>query len=167
VVLLRYFNPIGAHPSGRMGEDPEGIPNNLMPYITQVAVGKREQLSIFGNDYPTPDGTCIRDYIHVVDLARGHVAAMEYAMGHTGTEIFNLGTGNGVSVSQLVDAFERVNDLKVPNVFAARRAGDLPAFYANADKAKQVLGWSAEYTIDDMCRDSWNWQKNNPNGYRS
>jgi UDP-glucose 4-epimerase len=167
VVLLRYFNPIGAHPSGRMGEDPEGIPNNLMPYITQVAVGKREQLSIFGNDYPTPDGTCIRDYIHVVDLARGHVAAMEYAMGHTGTEIFNLGTGNGVSVSQLVDAFERVNDLKVPHVFAARRAGDLPAFYANADKAKQVLGWSAEYTIDDMCRDSWNWQKNNPNGYRS
>lgn len=166
VVLLRYFNPIGAHPSGRIGEDPEGIPNNLMPYITQVAAGKRERLSIFGNDYPTPDGTCIRDYIHVVDLAKGHVAAMEYAMGHTGTEIFNLGTGKGVSVTQLVDTFERVNGVKVPHVYVGRRAGDLPAYFANADKAKAVLGWRAELDIADMCRDSWNWQKNNPDGYR-
>lgn len=166
VVLLRYFNPIGAHPSGRIGEDPEGIPNNLMPYITQVAAGKREKLSIFGNDYPTPDGTCIRDYIHVVDLAKGHVAAMEYAMGHTGTEIFNLGTGKGVSVTQLVDTFERVNGVKVPHVYVGRRAGDLPAYFANADKAKAVLGWQAELDIADMCRDSWNWQKNNPDGYR-
>ena len=166
VVLLRYFNPIGAHPSGRIGEDPEGIPNNLMPYITQVAAGKRERLSIFGNDYPTPDGTCIRDYIHVVDLAKGHVAAMEYAMGHTGTEIFNLGTGKGVSVTQLVDTFERVNGVKVPHVYVGRRAGDLPAYFANADKAKAVLGWQAELDIADMCRDSWNWQKNNPDGYR-
>ena len=166
VVLLRYFNPIGAHPSGRIGEDPEGIPNNLMPYITQVAAGKREKLSIFGNDYPTPDGTCIRDYIHVVDLAKGHVAAMEYAMGHTGTEIFNLGTGKGVSVTQLVDTFEQVNGVKVPHVYVGRRAGDLPAYFANADKAKAVLGWQAELDIADMCRDSWNWQKNNPDGYR-
>ena len=165
VVLLRYFNPIGAHPSGRIGEDPEGIPNNLMPYITQVAAGKRDKLSIFGNDYPTPDGTCIRDYIHVVDLAKGHVAAMEYAMGHTGTEIFNLGTGRGVSVTQLVDTFERVNGVKVPHVYVGRRAGDLPAYFANADKAKAVLGWQAELDIDDMCRDSWNWQKHNPDGY--
>ena len=166
VVLLRYFNPIGAHPSGRIGEDPEGIPNNLMPYITQVAAGKRERLNIFGNDYPTPDGTCIRDYIHVVDLAKGHVAAMEYAMGHTGTEIFNLGTGKEVSVTQLVDTFERVNGVKVPHVYVGRRAGDLPAYFANADKAKAVLGWQAELDIADMCRDSWNWQKNNPDGYR-
>lgn len=166
VVLLRYFNPIGAHPSGRMGEDPEGIPNNLMPYVTQVAAGKREKLSIFGNDYPTPDGTCIRDYIHVVDLAKGHVAAMEYAMAHTGTEIFNLGTGKGVSVTQLVETFEEVNHVPVPHVYVDRRAGDLPAYYANADKARQVLGWQAELDIGDMCRDSWNWQKHNPDGYR-
>lgn len=165
VVLLRYFNPIGAHPSGRIGEDPEGIPNNLMPYITQVAAGKRPQLSIFGNDYPTPDGTCIRDYIHVVDLAKGHVAAMEYAMAHTGTEIFNLGTGKGVSVTQLVETFERVNNLKVPHVYVDRRPGDLPAYFANADKARTVLGWQAELDIADMCRDSWNWQKHNPDGY--
>lgn len=166
VVLLRYFNPIGAHPSGRMGEDPEGIPNNLMPYVTQVAAGKREKLSIFGNDYPTPDGTCIRDYIHVVDLAKGHVAAMEYAMAHTGTEIFNLGTGKGVSVTQLVETFEQVNHVPVPHVYVGRRAGDLPAYFANADKARQVLGWQAELDIGDMCRDSWNWQKHNPDGYR-
>ncbi len=166
VVLLRYFNPIGAHESGRIGEDPSGIPNNLMPYVTQVAVGRREKLSIFGNDYPTPDGTCQRDYIHVVDLAIGHVAAMEYAMTHTGVEIFNLGVGNATSVLELVDAFERVNRVPVPHVFAPRRAGDLAAFYANADKARDILGWTAERTIDDMCADSWNWQKNNPNGYR-
>ncbi len=166
VVLLRYFNPIGAHASGRIGEDPEGIPNNLMPYVTQVAAGKRQQLSIFGSDYPTPDGTCIRDYIHVVDLAKGHVAAMEYAMAHTGAEIFNLGTGHGVSVTQLVETFERVNDVPVPHVYVDRRPGDLPAYFANADKARQMLGWQAELDLEDMCRDSWNWQKHNPDGYR-
>ena len=166
VVLLRYFNPIGAHESGRIGEDPRGIPNNLMPYITQVAVGKRERLSIFGNDYPTPDGTCIRDYIHVVDLAKGHVAAMAYAMTHTGTEIFNLGTGRGVSVTELVEAFERVNGIKVPHVYTDRRPGDLAVCYANADKAREVLGWTAQLGVDEMCRNSWNWQKMNPNGYR-
>ena len=167
VVLLRYFNPIGAHESGRMGEDPRGIPNNLMPYITQVAVGKRERLSIFGNDDPTPDGTCIRDYIHVVDLAKGHVAAMEYAMSHTGAEIFNLGTGRGVSVTELVEAFERVNGVKVPHVYTGRRPGDLAVCYANADKARDVLGWTARLGVEDMCRDSWNWQKSNPDGYRT
>ena len=165
VVLLRYFNPIGAHESGRIGENPNGVPNNLMPYITQVAVGRREKLSIFGQDYPTPDGTCIRDYIHVVDLAKGHVAAMEYAMHHTGTEIFNLGTGKGVSVTELVETFEQVNGVAVPHVYVGRRAGDLAEYYANADKARRVLGWQAERSIADMCRDSWNWQKNNPNGY--
>ena len=166
VVLLRYFNPIGAHASGRIGEDPEGIPNNLMPYVTQVAAGKRQQLSIFGSDYPTPDGTGVRDYIHVVDLAKGHVAAMEYAMAHTGAEIFNLGTGHGVSVTQLVETFERVNDVPVPHVYVDRRPGDLPAYFANADKARQMLGWQAELDLEDMCRDSWNWQKHNPDGYR-
>ena len=165
IVLLRYFNPIGAHESGRIGENPNGIPNNLMPYVTQVAVGKREKLSIFGQDYDTPDGTCIRDYIHVVDLAKGHVAAMKYAMSHTGTEIFNLGTGKGVSVTELVETFEKVNGVAVPHVYVGRREGDLPVCYANADKAKRVLGWQAERDIADMCRDSWNWQKNNPNGY--
>lgn len=165
-IALRYFNPIGAHSSGRIGEDPEGIPNNLMPYITQVAVGKREKLSIFGSDYPTPDGTCIRDYIHVVDLARGHVAAMEYAMAHTGTEIFNLGTGRGVSVTELVETFERVNGVPVPHVYTGRREGDLAVCYANADKARQMLGWQAQLDIADMCRDSWNWQRQNPEGYR-
>ena len=137
-----------------------------MPYVTQVAAGKRQQLSIFGSDYPTPDGTCIRDYIHVVDLAKGHVAAMEYAMAHTGAEIFNLGTGHGVSVTQLVETFERVNDVPVPHVYVDRRPGDLPAYFANADKARQMLGWQAELDLEDMCRDSWNWQKHNPDGYR-
>ena len=137
-----------------------------MPYITQVAVGKREKLSIFGSDYPTPDGTCIRDYIHVVDLARGHVAAMEYAMAHTGTEIFNLGTGRGVSVTELVETFEKVNGVPVPHVYAGRREGDLAVCYANADKARQMLGWQAQLDIADMCRDSWNWQRQNPEGYR-
>ena len=165
IVLLRYFNPIGAHPSGRIGENPNGIPNNLMPYITQVAVGKREKLSIFGQDYDTPDGTCIRDFIHVVDLAKGHVAAMQYAMSHTGTEIFNLGTGHGVSVTELVETFEQVTGVKVPHVYVGRREGDLPVCYANADKAAKVLGWKAECTVADMCRDSWNWQKQNPNGF--
>ncbi len=166
VILLRYFNPIGAHPSGMIGEDPQGIPNNLMPYITQVAVGKREQLTIFGNDYPTPDGTCLRDYIHVVDLARGHVCAADHILGMQGVEVFNLGTGRPYSVTEIVDAFERVNGVKVPHVYGARRAGDLPEFYANAEKAREILHWETALTLEDMCRDSWNWQKQNPNGYR-
>ena len=167
VVLLRYFNPIGAHPSGLIGEDPRGIPNNLMPYVTQVAVGKRERLTIFGSDYPTKDGTCLRDYIHVVDLAKGHVKAVAYILGHSGTEIFNLGTGTPYSVTEIVETFERVNGFSVPHVYGDRRAGDLPEFYANAEKAKAVLGWETEKTLDDMCRDAWNWQKQNPNGYRA
>lgn len=166
VLLLRYFNPIGAHESGEIGEDPNGIPNNLLPYIAKVAVGLLPALTIYGNDYPTRDGTGIRDYIHVVDLARGHVAAMEYAMAHTGTEIFNLGTGRGVSVTELVETFEKVNGVPVPHVYAGRREGDLAVCYANADKARQMLGWQAQLDIADMCRDSWNWQRQNPEGYR-
>lgn len=166
VVLLRYFNPIGAHESGRIGEDPQGIPNNLMPYVAQVAVGRREKLTIFGNDYDTPDGTCRRDYIHVVDLAKGHVKAIDYILEHSGVEIFNLGTGTPYSVTEIVDTFEKVNDMKINHVYGARRAGDLPESYANADKALKVLGWKTEKTLADMCRDTWNWQKNNPNGYK-
>jgi len=165
VVLLRYFNPIGAHESGRIGEDPQGIPNNLFPFIAQVAVGRRDHLSIFGDDYDTPDGTGVRDYIHVVDLAKGHVAAIAYADNHTGTEIFNLGTGTGYSVLDMVKAFEKVNDIKIPYEIAPRRAGDIAECYADPTKARDVLGWTAEKTLDDMCRDTWNWQKNNPNGY--
>lgn len=164
-VLLRYFNPVGAHQSGLIGEAPNGIPNNLMPYITQVAVGKLEQLNIFGNDYDTKDGTCIRDYIHVVDLAKGHVAAVQYGMEHQGAEAFNIGTGVGYSVKELVDTFASVNEVEIPYVFAPRRAGDLPAFYADPQKAAQILGWRAQLTLSDMCRDAWNWQKHNPNGY--
>ena len=166
VVLLRYFNPIGAHPSGKIGEDPQGIPNNLMPYVAQVAVGRRECLTIFGNDYPTPDGTCRRDYIHVVDLAIGHVKAIDYVFGHKGTEIFNLGTGTPYSVTEIVETFEKVNGIKINRVYGARRAGDLPEFYAKAEKALNILGWKAEKNLADMCRDTWNWQKNNPNGYK-
>lgn len=166
VVLLRYFNPIGAHPSGMIGEDPQGIPNNLMPYVSQVAVGRREKLTIFGQDYPTPDGTCRRDYIHVVDLARGHVKAIDYILKNNGVEVFNLGTGTPYSVTEIVDTFENVNDIKINHVYGDRRPGDLPESYANADKALEVLGWKTEKTLADMCRDSWNWQKNNPNGYR-
>ena len=166
VVLLRYFNPIGAHPSGKIGEDPQGIPNNLMPYVSQVAVGRREKLTIFGQDYPTPDGTCRRDYIHVVDLAKGHVKAIDYILSHNGVEIFNLGTGTPYSVTEIVDTFEKVNDISINHVYGDRRPGDLPESYANADKALDVLGWKTEKTLADMCRDSWNWQKNNPNGYR-
>lgn len=166
VVLLRYFNPIGAHESGMIGEDPNGIPNNLMPFITQVAVGKREKLTIFGNDYPTPDGTCRRDYIHVCDLAVGHVKATDYILNHKGVEVFNLGTGVPYSVLDIVNAFESVNDVKVPYVIGERRFGDLAEFYANADKAAEFLGWKTTHTLEDMCRDSWNWQKQNPNGYR-
>ncbi|MCR5635750.1 MAG: UDP-glucose 4-epimerase GalE [Clostridiales bacterium] len=165
VILLRYFNPIGAHKSGRIGEDPNGIPNNLLPYITQVAAGKLKELGVFGNDYPTHDGTGVRDYIHVVDLAKGHVKAIEYAAAHKGVEIFNLGTGIGYSVLDIVKAFERANDLKIPYTIKPRRAGDVAECYADASKAKNILGWQAQYTLDDMCADSWNWQSNNLNGY--
>lgn len=161
VVLLRYFNPIGAHPSGLIGEKPNGIPNNLMPYVTQVAAGIRERLSVFGNDYPTHDGTGVRDYIHVVDLAKGHVAAFDYSMGHTGCEIVNLGTGVGYSVLDLVKAFEKANNLTIPYVIAPRRAGDIATCYAATEKAERLLGWKTEKTLEDMCRDSWRWQKNN------
>ena len=165
IALLRYFNPIGAHASGRIGEDPRGVPNNLMPYITQVAVGRREFLSVYGNDYDTPDGTCIRDYIHVVDLAKGHVAAVEYVTGHRGCEVFNLGTGAGYSVLDMVKAFNDANGLDLPYRIAPRRAGDIPRMYAEPGKSAAVLGWKAERSLEDMCRDSWNWQRNNPNGY--
>lgn len=165
VVLLRYFNPIGAHKSGRIGENPNGIPNNLVPYITQVAVGKLEYLNIFGDDYPTHDGTGVRDYIHVVDLAKGHLAALKYAFDNTGVEVFNLGTGIGYSVLDIVKAFEKVNGIKVPYKIAPRRSGDVAECFADASKAKNILGWSAQYNLEDMCRDSWNWQKNNPKGY--
>ena len=165
VVLLRYFNPIGAHQSGMIGENPNGIPNNLMPYITQVAVGKLERLGVFGNDYPTHDGTGVRDYIHVVDLAQGHVKAIEYAAAHKGTEIFNLGTGTGYSVLDIVNAFMRVNEIEIPYDIKPRRPGDIAECYADPAKAKEGLGWTAQYGIDEMCRDSWNWQKNNPKGY--
>ncbi|MFH1513529.1 MAG: UDP-glucose 4-epimerase GalE [Bacillota bacterium] len=167
VALLRYFNPIGAHESGAIGEDPVGIPNNLMPYITQVASGVRERLSVFGADYPTPDGTGVRDYIHVVDLAKGHVVACDYLRNHRGTEIFNLGTGIGYSVFDVVHAFERVTGIPIPCVVTARRPGDLPATYADPAKAKRILGWAAEKSLDDMCRDSWRWQSKNPRGYES
>lgn len=165
-VLLRYFNPVGAHESGLIGEDPQGIPNNLMPFISQVAVGKLDKLTIFGNDYPTPDGTCKRDFIHVVDLAKGHVKAVDYALAHKGAEVFNLGTGNSYSVKEMVDAFERSTGKTIPHVYGARREGDLPECYANVDKATKVLGWKAEKTLDDMCRDTWKWQSMNPEGYR-
>jgi UDP-glucose 4-epimerase len=165
VVLLRYFNPIGAHPSGRIGENPNGIPNNLMPYITQVAVGKRKELGVFGNDYPTPDGTGVRDYIHVVDLAAGHVAALKAIQRKCGLGIYNLGTGHGYSVLDVVNAFIKVNGVDVPYVIKPRRPGDIATSYCNPAKAKAELGWEAQYGIEEMCRDSWNWQKNNPNGY--
>ncbi len=165
VVLLRYFNPIGAHPSGRIGEDPTGIPNNLLPYITQVAIGKLPQLGVFGNDYPTHDGTGVRDYIHVVDLAKGHVKAIEYADKNKGTEIFNLGTGIGYSVLDIVKAFEKANDIKIPYVIKPRRDGDIAECYADPTKARDVLGWQAEETLENMCKDSWRWQSNNPKGY--
>ena len=165
IVMLRYFNPIGAHESGRIGEDPRGIPNNLMPYITQVAVGRRHHLSVFGNDYDTHDGTGVRDYIHVVDLAKGHVAAVEYVTGHTGCEVFNLGTGTGYSVLDMVKAFEKANDLVLPYEIAPRRPGDIATCYADPAKSREILGWTAEKSLEDMCRDSWRWQSNNPNGY--
>ena len=165
VVLLRYFNPIGAHESGRIGEDPRGIPNNLMPYITQVAIGRREFLSVYGNDYDTHDGTGVRDYIHVVDLAKGHVAAVNYADKNLGCEVFNLGTGIGYSVLDMVKAFNEANGLELPYKIVDRRPGDIATCYADPTKSAEVLGWKAEYNLQDMCRDSWNWQKNNPQGY--
>lgn len=165
IVLLRYFNPIGAHKSGMIGEDPRGIPNNLMPYITQVAVGKLEKLSIFGDDYDTPDGTGVRDYIHVVDLAKGHVKALDSVIGQCGLEVFNLGTGSGYSVLDVVNSFEKVNHVKIAYEIKGRRVGDIAICYSDPGKAERVLGWKAEYGLEDMCRDSWNWQKNNPNGF--
>ncbi len=159
-VLLRYFNPIGAHESGLLGDDPNGIPNNLMPYIGRVAAGQLEKLTIFGGDYDTPDGTCQRDYLHVVDLAVGHLKALEYAGNHVGAEAINLGTGHGVSVLDLVRAFERVNDMQLPYSIGPRREGDLPAFWADATKAKELLGWEATHTVEDMCKSSWNFAKN-------
>ena len=165
IVLLRYFNPIGAHESGRIGEDPRGIPNNLMPYITQVAVGRRAYLGVFGNDYDTHDGTGVRDYIHVVDLAKGHVAAVQYAIDHSGCEVFNLGTGTGYSVLDMVTTFAKVNDVQVPYQITDRRPGDIATCYADPAKSRDVLGWQAEKTLEDMCRDSWKWQKENPEGF--
>ena len=159
MVLLRYFNPIGAHESGLIGERPNGVPNNLMPYITQVAAGIREKLSVFGDDYPTVDGTGVRDYIHVMDLARGHMAALDYAAAHTGTEVFNLGTGRGTSVLELVQAFQRANGVTIPYEIAPRRPGDVAACYAGTEKAARLLHWRAEKSVEDMCRDVWRWQR--------
>ncbi len=165
VVLLRYFNPIGAHPSGTIGENPNGIPNNLMPYITQTAIGKRKELGVFGNDYDTPDGTGVRDYIHVCDLASGHVAALKAIDRKCGLAIYNLGTGHGYSVLDVVNAFIKANGVDVPYSIKPRRPGDIATCYCNPAKAKAELGWEAQYGIEEMCRDSWNFQKNNPEGY--
>lgn len=165
IVLLRYFNPIGAHKSGTIGENPNGIPNNLMPYITQVAVGKLKELGVFGNDYDTPDGTGVRDYIHVVDLARGHVMALKKLQGNAGLNIYNLGTGNGYSVLDLVNNFQEATGVKVPYSIKPRRPGDIATCYASADKAFEELGWKAEFGIKEMCEDSWRWQSQNPQGY--
>jgi len=167
VSLLRYFNPVGAHPSGLIGEDPKGIPNNLMPFVSQVAVGKRDKLSVFGGDYETADGTCIRDYIHVMDLARGHVDALCRLSTRPGVHVFNLGSGEGTSVLELVNAFVKANGINIPYEVVERRSGDLPEFYADSSKAKKELGWETQLSIQDMCRDTWNWQSQNPNGYQS
>lgn len=166
VALLRYFNPVGAHASGQIGEDPNGIPNNLMPFISQVAVGKRAQLSVFGNDYPTADGTGVRDYIHVMDLARGHLKAMQYLAEHAGIEAFNLGTGQGYSVLEMVQAFAEQNQVAVPYQIVDRRPGDVAVCYADPAKARQLLGWQAELSLADMVTDAWRWQQQNPDGYR-
>ena len=164
-ILLRYFNPIGAHKSGTIGENPNGIPNNLMPYITQTAVGRRAELGVFGDDYDTPDGTGVRDYIHVVDLARAHVAALKAIVEKKGIAIYNIGTGHGYSVLDVVKAFEKANNVPVPYSIKPRRPGDIATCYCNPAKAEAELGWKAEFGIEEMCRDSWNWQKNNPNGF--
>ncbi len=165
VVLLRYFNPIGAHSSGLIGEDPAGIPNNLFPYVAKVAGGKLEKLGVFGDDYPTEDGTGVRDYIHVVDLAKGHVAALEYAAEHKGSEEVNLGSGSGHSVLEVVNTFASVNNIPVPYEIKPRRPGDIAVSYADASKAKELFGWTAQLTLEDMCRDMWKWQTQNPDGY--
>ncbi|MBR6085593.1 MAG: UDP-glucose 4-epimerase GalE [Spirochaetales bacterium] len=165
IVLLRYFNPVGAHESGLIGEDPQGIPNNLMPYVSQVAIGRRELLTVFGDDYDTPDGTGVRDYIHVVDLARAHVLAVRYAEDHKGCEVFNIGTGRGSSVLEIVHAFEKACGKKIPYVIGPRRPGDLATVYADTTKAKNVLGFTAEYDLERMCEDAWRWQSMNPNGF--
>ena len=165
-LLLRYFNPVGAHISGQIGEDPMGIPNNLMPYIQQVAVGRREKLHVFGNDYDTPDGTGVRDYIHVTDLAKGHVAALDYCAKNQGVEAVNLGTGQGYSVMEIIAAFERASGQTIPYEFAPRRQGDIAMFYADPEKAKTMLGWQAAMTLDDMAQDSWRWIADNPEGYQ-
>ncbi|MDC4014883.1 UDP-glucose 4-epimerase GalE [Acinetobacter baumannii] len=165
IALLRYFNPVGAHKSGRIGEDPQGIPNNLMPYVTQVAVGRRDKLSIFGKDYPTQDGTCERDFIHVVDLAKAHELAVLNRLSNTGCRAWNIGTGQPISVLQIKETFEQVNHVEIVTEFADRRAGDLASFYADASRAKIELGWKPYYNLEDMLKDSWNWQKQNPNGY--
>ena len=166
IILLRYFNPLGAHPSGLMGEDPNGIPNNLMPYITQVASGKLQELGIFGDDYATPDGTGVRDYIHVVDLARGHVKALAKLKENCGLKIYNLGTGKGYSVMEVVKTFEKVNGIKIAYSIKPRRPGDIAVCYCSPEKARKELGWIAEYGLEDMCRDAWNWQKKNPEGFK-
>lgn len=165
ITLLRYFNPVGAHPSGLIGEDPNGIPNNLMPFISQVAVGKRAQLSVFGSDYPTVDGTGVRDYIHVMDLARGHLQALKYLQQHKGIEAVNLGTGQGYSVLQMVEAFARENNVAVPYQLVDRRPGDVAVCYAEPEKAARLLDWRAEHSLADMVRDAWRWQQQNPDGY--
>lgn len=165
ITILRYFNPVGAHPSGLIGEDPQGIPNNLMPYITQVAIGKLASLAVFGNDYETRDGTCIRDFIHVMDLADGHLAALNYNDTQSGVNIFNLGSGQGNSVLEVIATFENVFRKKLPYHFAPRRDGDLPAYWANADRAKKLLNWETKLNLHDMVQDSWNWQSKNPNGF--
>ena len=165
VVLLRYFNPIGAHESGLIGEDPKGIPNNLLPYVAQVAVGRREAVHVFGDDYDTPDGTGVRDYIHVMDLAAGHVAALAWMAGRTGCEVFNLGTGNGTSVLEIIKAFSEACGKELPYVIEPRRAGDVTANYADCTKARELMGWEAQFGIAEMCRDSWNWQSHNPEGF--
>lgn len=167
VVLLRYFNPIGAHPSGLIGEDPKGIPNNLVPYVAQVAVGKLKCVGVFGNDYDTPDGTGVRDYIHVVDLAKGHVKALKKIEGHQGVSIYNLGTGKGYSVLDVIHAFSKACGKEIPYEIKPRRAGDIATCYADSTKAYKELGWKAEYGIEEMCRDSWNWQSKNPDGYNT
>ena len=165
VVLLRYFNPIGAHQSGLIGEDPKGIPNNLVPYVAQVAVGKLKAVQVYGNDYDTPDGTGVRDYIHVCDLATGHVAALNWMNGREGVEVFNLGTGKGTSVLEVIAAFSKACGKELPYVIRERRAGDIAANWGDASKAERMMDWKAQYDIDDMCRDSWNWQSHNPNGF--
>ena len=166
VALLRYFNPVGAHPSGRIGEDPQGIPNNLVPFIAQVAVGRRDRLSVFGGDYPTADGTAERDYIHVQDVAEGHVVALDAIVGgDAGVHVWNLGSGQGTSVLEMIHAFERASGREIPYEVVDRRPGDLPAFWADPTKAEQELGWRTSRTVDDMCRDTWTWQSQNPQGY--